>query len=53
MSTKSSIFSFFPSKINVFVDTGFSTVAACACLYAAVPAIASTKRLMEMFASEF
>ena len=49
---KSSYFSFLPSEINVFVDTGFSIVAACARCWIAIPTIASSRRLMELFESE-
>ena len=52
-SSKSSSFSFLPSKINVFVDTGLSIVAACGCCWVVIPAIASARRLMELFASKF
>ena len=40
----------FPSKINVFVHTGLSIVAACGRCSIVIPA--STRRLMELFASE-
>ena len=52
-SSKCSKFLILPSKINVFVDTGFSIVAACGCCWVSVPAIASTRWLMEVFESEF
>ena len=42
-----------PSKINVFVNTGFSNVAACGRCWVEIPAIASARRLMELLASQF
>ena len=51
--SKNSIFSFFPSKINVFLDTGLSCVTACGHCWVAIPAIASTRQLMVLFVSEF
>ena len=51
-SSKSSKSSFFPSKINVSVDTRLSIVAACGRCWVAILAFASTRRLMEFFASE-
>ena len=52
-SSKNSNFSFSPSKITVFVDTGFSIVAAFGRCWHAIPAFASARRLWEIFASEF
>ena len=52
-SSKSPNFLFFPSKLDVFVDTGFSIVAGGGRCWVAMPAIASARRLMELFASEF
>ena len=52
-SSKSSNFSFLPSKINVLVDIGLSSAVACGRCWVAIPAIASARRLMELFASEF
>ena len=43
----------FYNKQNVFVDTGFSIVAACGRCWVASCAIASTRRLMELFSSKF
>ena len=37
----------------MFVDTGFSIVAACGRCWVAIPAIASIRRLKELFASKF
>ena len=42
-----------PSKIKFFVDTGFGIVAVCGRCWDAVPAMASTRRLMGLFESEF
>ena len=50
-SSKSSNCSFLRSKMNVFVDTGFNIVADCGQGWVEIPAIASTRRLMELFAS--
>ena len=44
--------SFLPSKINVFVDTGFSIVAVCGHCWVEIPVIASLGLLMELFESE-
>ena len=52
-SSNSSYFSFFLSQNDVFVDTGLSIVAACGRCWVAIPEIASTRQLMELFASEF
>ena len=49
MSSKSSNFSFLPSKINLFVDSGFRIVAAYDRGWVEIPAIASTRQLMELF----
>ena len=51
--SKSSNFSFLPSKIGVFVDTRLSIVPACGRCWVSIPAIASARRLMELFASGF
>ena len=50
---ESSNFSFLPSKINKFVDTSFSIVAAYGHCWFEIPAIASARRLMQFFVSQF
>ena len=37
----------------MFVDIGFNIVAACGRCRIVIPAIASTRRLMQLFESEF
>ena len=37
----------------MFVETGFSIVAACRYCWTAIPVITSIRRLLELFASEF
>ena len=51
--SKSPKFSFLPAKVNVFMNFGFSFVAACSHCWVAIPATASTKRLKQKFGSEF
>ena len=43
----------FPSKTYVFIDTGLTIGAVCGRCCVAIPAIASARQLMEMFASDF
>ena len=51
--SKISFFSFSPTKINVFVHTGFSIVSIRGLCWVAGAALASTRPLMDFFQHEF